>query len=185
MSDHTPHSHDPHEQPHGGHDHNHHDHEDKKGWGDRLRHLIRPHAHGHHAAALDPALSTARGISALKLSLAGLLITALFQVGVVAISGSVALLADTAHNFSDALTALPLWLAFALARRARNQRFTLGFGRAEDLAGLVIVVMLFGSALVVFYESIQKIVHPQAVANLGWVAAAALIGFFGNELVAL
>jgi len=150
-----------------------------------LAHLFRPHSHNHPVAALDPALATARGIWVLKVSLAALLATAFFQVAVVAISGSVALLADTLHNFSDALTSLPLWLAFALARRARNQRFTYGYGRAEDLAGLVIVVMLFGSALVVFYESIQKIVHPQAVANLGWVAAAALIGFFGNELVAL
>ena len=150
-----------------------------------LEQLFRPHSHNQPVAALDPALATARGIWALKVSLAALLVTAFFQVAVVAISGSVALLADTLHNFSDALTSLPLWLAFALARRARNQRFTYGYGRAEDLAGLVIVVMLFGSALVVFYESIQKIVHPQAVANLGWVAAAALIGFFGNELVAI
>jgi cation diffusion facilitator family transporter len=185
MSDHTPHSHDAHEQPPGGHDHKHRDDEDKNGWGDRLRHLIRPHAHGHHAAALDPALSTARGISALKLSLAGLLITALFQVGVVAISGSVALLADSAHNFSDALTAIPLWLAFALARRARNSRYTYGYGRAEDLAGALIVLMIFGSALFVFYESIQRITHPQPLSNLGWVAAAAVVGFLGNELVAI
>jgi cation diffusion facilitator family transporter len=150
-----------------------------------LAHLFRPHSHDHTVAALDPTLATARGIWALKISLAALLATAFLQVAVVAISGSVALLADTVHNFSDALTSLPLWLAFALARRARNRRFTYGYGRAEDLAGMVIVVMLFGSALVVFYESIQKIIHPQAIANLGWVAAAAVIGFFGNELVAL
>jgi cation diffusion facilitator family transporter len=152
------------------------------GW---LTHLFQPHSHSHHEAALDPALADERGIWALKLSLAGLLATALFQVAVVAVSGSVALLADTVHNFSDALTAIPLWLAFTLARRARNRRFTYGYGRAEDIAGAFIVLMIFGSALAVFYESIQKIVQPQPLSNLGWVAAAAIIGFLGNELVAV
>ena len=150
-----------------------------------MAHLFRPHAHDHRVAALDPALADARGIWALKVSLAALLITALFQVFVVAISGSVALLADTVHNFSDALTAIPLWLAFVLARRARNRRYTYGYGRAEDLAGVFIVLMILGSALIVFYESIQKIIHPQPLANIGWVAAAAIIGFLGNELVAV
>jgi divalent metal cation (Fe/Co/Zn/Cd) transporter len=109
--------------------------------------------------------------------------TALFQVVIVAMSGSVALLADTVHNFSDALTALPLWLAFTLGRRSPNQRYTYGYGRAEDLAGALIVVMIFGSALVVFYESYQKIIHPQPLAYLGWVATAAVVGFVGNEVV--
>jgi cation diffusion facilitator family transporter len=107
------------------------------------------------------------------------------QVGVVAISGSVALLADTLHNFSDALTAIPLWLAFNLARRARNQRYTYGYGRAEDLAGVLIVLMIFASALVIFYETFRKFANPQPISNLDWVAAAALIGFAGNELVAI
>ncbi|HLF27881.1 MAG TPA: cation diffusion facilitator family transporter [Anaerolineae bacterium] len=151
----------------------------------RLGHLLGTHAHGQPASAQDPALSTERGIWALKVSLIGLLLTALFQVGIVAISGSVALLADTIHNFSDALTALPLWLAFTLAKRARNRRYTYGYGRAEDLAGALIVVMIFLSALIVFYESIVKIANPQPLAHLGWVAAAAIIGFLGNELVAL
>jgi len=114
-----------------------------------------------------------------------LLITAIFQVFIVAISGSVALLADTLHNFSDALTAVPLWIAFALARRARNRSYTYGYGRAEDLAGVFIVLMIFASAVVVFYESFQKILHPQPLQNLGWVTAAAIIGFLGNELVAI
>jgi len=110
------------------------------------------------------------------------LVTALFQVVIVAISGSVALLADTVHNFSDALAAIPLWLAFTLACRTHNRRYTYGYGRAEDLAGVFIVLMIFGSALAVFYESIQKIINPQPLTNLGWVAAA-IIGFVGNELV--
>jgi cation diffusion facilitator family transporter len=133
----------------------------------------------------DPAVSNAKGIRAVKISLIALLLTAIFQVGVVFFSGSVALLADTVHNFSDALTAIPLGLAFLLARRPRNQRYTYGFGRAEDLAGVIIVLMIFASALVVFYESIRKIIHFQPMENIGWVAVAAIIGFAGNELVAL
>ena len=151
----------------------------------RFARLFGSHAHGHAPAAHDPALSNERGIWALKVSLIGLLLTALFQVGIVLVSGSVALLADTIHNFSDALTALPLWLAFGLARRVRNRRYTYGYGRAEDLAGALIVIMIFASALIVFYESIVKIVDPQPIANLGWVAAASIVGFLGNELVAL
>ncbi|MEW5830361.1 MAG: cation diffusion facilitator family transporter [Chloroflexota bacterium] len=186
------HSHEPNDHPHphdhdeDSHDHKPHGHEypHNSFWAE-VKHLIAPHSHTHHAAALDPALANERGIWALKVSLVGLLITAIFQVFIVAISGSVALLADTLHNFSDALTAIPLWLAFALARRVRNRRYTYGYGRAEDLAGAFIVLMIFASALVVFYESFQKILHPQPLENIAWVAAAAVIGFLGNELVAI
>ncbi len=192
----TSHSHTPSDHPHP-HEHEHdknqehdeHDHDEhgsgQGGFWNELKHLITPHSHTHYAAALDPALANERGIWALKISLVGLLITAAFQVFVVAISGSVALLADTLHNFSDALTAIPLWIAFALARRARNRRYTYGYGRAEDLAGVFIVLMIFASAVVVFYESIQKILDPQPLSNLGWVAVAAITGFLGNELVAI
>jgi cation diffusion facilitator family transporter len=117
--------------------------------------------------------------------LLALLATAIFQVVIVAMSGSVALLADTVHNFSDALTAIPLWVAFTLTRRKPNRRYTYGYGRAEDLAGVIIVLMIFGSSLIVFYESIQKILHPQPLENLEWVAFAAIIGFMGNEAVAV
>ncbi len=103
----------------------------------------------------------------------------------VLISGSVALLADTIHNFSDALTAVPLWIAFALGRRAASRRYTYGYGRAEDVAGVVIVGMIFFSALVAAYESYQKIVNPQPLSNLGWVMVAAVVGFLGNEAVAI
>jgi cation diffusion facilitator family transporter len=161
-----------------------HSHAEKEDLRSRITHIYQPHTHDHSQAALDQALATERGIRVVKITLAMLIATALFQMAVVALSGSVALLADTLHNFSDALSSIPLWLAFILAKRARNRRFTYGYGRAEDLAGMLIVVMLFGSALLVFYESIQKMLNPQPVSNLGWVAAAALIGFFGNELVA-
>jgi cation diffusion facilitator family transporter len=120
-----------------------------------------------------------------KVSLIALLATAAFQVIIVAISGSVALLADTIHNFSDALTAIPLWIAFTLARRPRNDRYTYGYGRAEDLAGVLIVVMIFLTAIEVFRQSIDRITNPQPINNLGWVAAAAIIGFLGNEAVAI
>jgi cation diffusion facilitator family transporter len=130
-------------------------------------------------------MSNARGIWAVKVSLMALLATALFQIVIVAISGSVALLADTIHNFSDALTAIPLWIAFTLARRPRNDRYTYGYGRAEDLAGVLIVVMIFLTALEVFRQAIGRIANPQPIDNLGWVAAAAIVGFLGNEAVAL
>ena len=169
------------------HDHNHgheYSHSNNKviAW---LQDLFRPHSHGHQQAALDPNLATDRGIWVLKISLVGLLVTAIFQVFIVAISGSVALLADTIHNFSDALTAIPLGLAFWLSRRARNRRYTYGYGRAEDMAGVIIVLMIAFSAGAAIYQSILKIINPQPINNLGWVAAAAVIGFLGNELVAV
>jgi cation diffusion facilitator family transporter len=100
-------------------------------------------------------------------------------------SGSVALLADTVHNFSDALTAIPLWVAFVLGRRAATRRYTYGYGRAEDLAGLFIVVVVALSAVVAAWQSIDRLLHPQPLANAGWVIVAGLIGFAGNEAVAV
>ena len=169
------------------HDHDHdHEHEHSANpiieW---FRHTFTPHTHGHETAALDPALATDRGIRAVKVSLAALLITAAFQVVIVSISGSVALLADTIHNFSDALTAIPLGLAFTLSRRARNTRYTYGYGRAEDIAGVIIVLMILFSAVEAMRQSVLKIVEPQPISNIGWVAIAAVAGFLGNELVAV
>ncbi len=164
------------------HDEHEHEHSGPREW---LLGLFQPHAHGHAIAALDPALTNERGIWAVKVSLIALLATAVFQVIIVVISGSVALLADTIHNFSDALTAIPLGLAFWIARRPRNSRYTYGYGRAEDLAGVIIVGMIFFSSLEVLYQSIEKIVHPTPITHLGWVATAAIIGFIGNELVAV
>jgi cation diffusion facilitator family transporter len=193
--EHEHHKHDHHYPYEHEHNHDHlyerhhddeHDHEHSKNpviaW---IQHLFMPHRHGHQQAALDPNLATDRGMWALKISLGGLLVTAIFQVFIVAISGSVALLADTIHNFSDALTAIPLGLAFWLSRRARNKRYTYGYGRAEDIAGVIIVLMIAFSAAEVIYQSILKILNPQPINNLGWVAVAAIIGFLGNELVAI
>lgn len=113
------------------------------------------------------------------------MITALIQVGVVWISGSVALLADTIHNFGDAATAIPLWVAFAIARRKPSARFTYGYGRAEDLAGVAIVLIIASSAAVAGYEAVQRFLYPQPVGYLWAVAAAAIVGFLGNEAVAV
>ncbi len=126
-----------------------------------------------------------QGIRAIAISLVVLSITAVLQLVVVGISGSVALLADTVHNASDALTALPLWIAFTLARRGRRRGYTYGYGRAEDLAGLFIVAMIALSAVVAGVESVRRLIDPQPVTNIGWVIAAGVIGFIGNEVVAL
>ncbi|BCW44056.1 cation diffusion facilitator family transporter [Arthrobacter sp. StoSoilB5] len=129
--------------------------------------------------------SSSEGIRAVKFSLLGLGATSLFQLAIVLVSGSVALLADTVHNFSDALTAVPLWVAFLLGRRPATRTYTHGFGRAEDLAGLFIVAMIALSAVIAAVESIHRFFAPQPVQNLGWVMAAGLVGFAGNELVAI
>jgi cation diffusion facilitator family transporter len=140
--------------------------------------------HGHDVGPDDALESSEEGIRALKASLIALMLTALFQAAIVAFSGSVALLADTIHNFGDALTAVPLWVAFSLSKRVATRSFTYGYGRAEDLAGVAIVGVIFFSACVAGYESVMKLVHGAEVSNLGWVAVAAVVGFVGNELVA-
>jgi divalent metal cation (Fe/Co/Zn/Cd) transporter len=112
----------------------HHHHEHDHGAGHH-----HGHGHGHTHGMVDPSIaSTTRGLWALKWSVIGLRITALLQVVVVVLSHSVALLADTIHNFADAATAIPLGIAFLLIRRGATRRFTYGLGRVEDLAGLVI-----------------------------------------------
>lgn len=142
--------------------------------------------HGHAHGVIDPSITTTeRGIWAIKWSFVVLAITAALQLAVVFVSGSVALLADTIHNFSDAATAIPLWIAFRLARRKPTAMFTYGFGRAEDLAGVAIVLIIFLSAIVAGYEAIDRLFHPQMVQQLGWLAAAGLAGFLGNEAVAV
>jgi cation diffusion facilitator family transporter len=111
--------------------------------------------------------------------------TAALQLVVVYVSHSVALLADTIHNIADAGTAIPLWVAFVLARRKPTQTFTYGYGRVEDFAGIVIVLIILFSALVAGYQAIDRLIHPLPVLHLGWLAAAGVIGFLGNEAVAV
>lgn len=142
---------------------------------------LHSHAHGFDRSLL----TTQRGIWALKWSLAGLLVTALLQAAIVWLSGSVALLADTIHNFGDAATAIPLWIAFRLADLKPTNRFPYGYGRVEDLAGVTIVATILFSGLVAGYESVERLLHPRPVEHLWAVALASLVGFLGNEGVAL
>jgi cation diffusion facilitator family transporter len=142
--------------------------------------------HGHTHGAVDPSISTSeRGIWAVKWSFVALFVTALLQLGVVLLSGSVALLSDTIHNFGDAATAVPLWIAFALARLGTSRRFPFGYGRVEDLAGMVVVLIILFSAAVAGYQAIERLINPQPVGFLGALAAAAIVGFIGNEAVAI
>ncbi len=150
-----------------------------------MAHTLIPHSHDAADSVDDALESSAIGIRAVKISLVALGVTALAQAVIVVLSGSVALAADTIHNFSDALTAVPLWIAFALGTRAATRRYTYGFGRAEDLAGLFVVAMIALSAVVAGYEAVMRLIHPVRIEHVGWVAAAGLVGFIGNELVAL
>jgi cation diffusion facilitator family transporter len=172
--------------------HHHHEHHapphrhghDSPGVRHRLGHLLSPHSH-ESADKLDSALeSSARGMRALWASLAVLGVTALAQAAVVAVSGSVALLGDTVHNAADALTAVPLGIAFVLGRRAATRRFTYGYGRAEDLAGIAIVLTIAASAAFAAWAAVERLLDPRPVAHVPAVAVAALVGFAGNEWVA-
>ncbi|WP_280241905.1 cation diffusion facilitator family transporter [Nocardia abscessus] len=162
-----------------------HHHRHRSGLVAALREVFVPHSHDA-ADSMDDALeASAVGIRAVKISLVVLGCTAALQLVIVAASGSVALAADTVHNFSDALTAVPLWIAFALGRKAATPRYTYGFGRAEDLAGLFVVAMIALSALIAGYQAVRRLLDPVPIEHLGWVAAAGLVGFLGNETVAL
>lgn len=144
------------------------------------------HAHDHTHGTVDLALlTTERGIWAVKWSLIGLAATAVFQLIIVFVSGSIALLADTIHNIADAATAIPLWVAFTLGQRKPSRRFTYGYGRVEDLAGVTIVLIILLSAIAAGYESINRLFHPQKVEHLWAVIVASIIGFAGNEGVAV
>jgi cation diffusion facilitator family transporter len=173
-----------HDQSHG-HDDRPHEHDHARGglWG-RLRHLIAPHSHDS-ADKVDSELEGSReGLRALWISLAILGTTAAAQAVVVVWSGSIALLGDTLHNVADALTAVPLGLAFHIGRRPPTRRYTYGFGRAEDVAGIVIVAFIAASAVAAGWAAVDRLLHPAEVSYLGFVAAAAAVGFVGNEAVA-
>ncbi|HYT39064.1 MAG TPA: cation diffusion facilitator family transporter [Acidimicrobiia bacterium] len=149
-----------------------------------MRSLFTRHRHDA-SGSIDSALeSSERGVRALWVSLLGLTATAVVQLVVALASGSVALLSDTFHNFADAFTALPLWLAFSLGRRLPSARYPFGYGRAEDLAGGAVVAMIAVSAVIAAWEAIDRLLHPSSVHYLGAVVAASLVGFAGNELVA-
>jgi cation diffusion facilitator family transporter len=192
MSDHTAHT-AHHHQPaaiagDGGHLHPQNDHTLGRSTWSKVRHAASNvlGAHSHDSAGqVDETLEAdAAGRRALLLSLAILAITAGAQAAVAILSGSVALLGDTLHNVADAVTAVPLLIAFRLARRPSTTRYTYGYGRAEDLGGLFVIAMIALSSIVAGGEAMDRLVHPRAVTHLSFVALAAVIGFVGNELVA-
>ncbi len=150
-----------------------------------IKEIFAPHSHDAADSVDDTLESTAAGIRTVKISLLVLGLTALIQIVIVVMSGSVALAADTIHNFADALTAVPLWIAFALGAKPATRRYTYGFGRVEDLAGAFVVAMITMSAIIAGYEAIARLIHPQQIEHVGWVALAGLVGFIGNEWVAL
>jgi cation diffusion facilitator family transporter len=175
-----------------GHGHGHevghgHGHETFSWWG-RLRHAVSEVVGGHShdtADQIDEALEAdSAGRRALVISLIGLGVTAAIQAVVVIVSGSVALLGDTLHNVADALTAVPLLIAFTLARRPPTKRYTYGFGRAEDIGGLFVIAMMALSSVLAAYVAISRLLHPQAISHLWAIAGAAMVGFVGNEVVA-
>jgi cation diffusion facilitator family transporter len=161
-----------------------HEHTHRHGPAARLGHLLRPHSH-EPADKVDTAMeASAAGLRTLWISLAVLAGTAGLQAAVVAVSGSVALLGDTLHNAADALTAVPLAIAFMAGRRPPTRRYTYGYGRAEDLAGVAIVVLIAASSALTAVVALARLAHPRPVSGLPAVAVAALIGFAGNEIVA-
>ncbi|KBJ41414.1 cation diffusion facilitator family transporter [Mycobacterium tuberculosis T67] len=162
-----------------------HDHAHSRGAPAMIKEIFAPHSHDAADSVDDTLESTAAGIRTVKISLLVLGLTALIQIVIVVMSGSVALAADTIHNFADALTAVPLWIAFALGAKPATRRYTYGFGRVEDLAGSFVVAMITMSAIIAGYEAIARLIHPQQIEHVGWVALAGLVGFIGNEWVAL
>src|SRR5207247_6063173 len=145
---------------------------------DAHQHYDHDHTHG----ALDPALlTTEKGIWAVKWSLLGLLLTAVLQSAIVAFTSSVALLADTIHNFGDAATAIPLWIAFLMARRKPSKRFNYGYGRVEDVAGIVIVLIMLVSGVLTLYESVRRRCQPHEIEQLDAGAGGSLLGVVCSE----
>ncbi|GAU67864.1 putative cation efflux protein [Streptomyces sp. NBRC 110611] len=171
------HLHEPHHEPH---------HEPRRfgHWVRWVWHVVTPHGHAG-LDKVDVAMESSRaGMRALWLSLGVLGLTGVVQAVIVVLSGSVALLGDTIHNLADALTAVPLGIAFVLGRRVANRRYTYGYGRAEDLAGIAIVLTIAASSFLAAYEAVDRLLHPRDVSHLWAVAMAAVAGFIGNEWVA-
>jgi cation diffusion facilitator family transporter len=183
-----------HDQAHDQHEHEHeqdhdqehdqHEHEHRQGVSGLLRSITNPHSHDAMDSVDSALTSSAEGMRALKYSLLGLVVTSGLQLIIVILSSSVALLADTIHNFADALTAIPLGIAFLVGRRAANRRYTYGYGRAEDLAGIAIVITIAASSALAGWEAVERLVHPHTVHVIGWVIAAGVVGFIGKEWVA-
>ncbi len=169
-----------------GHGHGHDDHDDRRsGLWARVRHTVVPHAHDANEAIQSAEESSRDGIRTAWIGLGAMMATALAQVVVVAVSGSIALLADTIHNLGHAATTIPLIIAFRLGRRAPTARYPYGYRRAEDLVGLLISLVIVASIVLIVWESVEALVDPRPLTDLGWVLAAGVVGFVGNETVAV
>lgn len=180
------HATDAHGRDHRPHEHGHsHGHSHGQGFWGGLRHALTPHAHDASEAIQTAEESTRDGIRTAWIGLAGMTATALAQIVIVAVSGSVALLADTIHNIGHAATTIPLIFAFWLGRRPPSKRYPFGYRRAEDLVGLFISLVIAGSVVLIVWESVDALLHPRPLTNLGWVFAAGVVGFVGNEAVAV
>ncbi|MEU6643480.1 cation diffusion facilitator family transporter [Saccharomonospora sp. NPDC046836] len=151
----------------------------------KLKHIVVPHSHDASEAIQSAEESSGQGIRAAWIGLAGMMVTAVLQMAIVAISGSIALLADTLHNLGHAVTTIPLVIAFRLGRRAATKRYSYGYRRAEDLAGVLIALVIAASVGLIIWESIDAMVNPRPLTNLWWVFAAGVVGFVGNEIVAV
>jgi cation diffusion facilitator family transporter len=169
----------------GDHEHYRDDHSHDSNWWSRLWHGLKPHSHDSTEAIQTAEEASGEGIRAAWISLGGMGATAVLQVAIVAISGSMALLADTIHNFGHLVTTIPLIIAFRLGRRAPTARYPFGYRRAEDLVGLLIALVIALSAALIIWESVNALFDPRPLTNLGWVLAAGLVGAAGNELVAI
>lgn len=169
-----------HEEHGHGHGHGH-----RTGLWATVKHVVVPHSHDANEAIQSAEESSGQGIRAAWIGLAGMMATAVLQMAIVAISGSIALLADTVHNLGHAVTTIPLVIAFRLGRKAATSRYPYGYRRAEDLAGVLIALVIAASVVLIVWESVDALVNPRPLANLGWVFAAGLVGFAGNEIVAV
>ncbi len=157
------------------HDHEKHNHD----------HDHDEHAHGHEHGKVDADLYGNRaGLRAVQISTAGMFLVAAIQFAIAWIGGSAGLFADALHNFGDVFTTIALWIAFVISNRAANQRYTYGYYRAEDLAGIFIVLVIIASAIASAVESIQKLTSGNIPTQIYLSMAAALIGVAGNELLA-
>jgi cation diffusion facilitator family transporter len=178
---HRDHAHEAEHEDKDGHSHGGHEHGEKEHGHDHAGGV-----HGHVHGTIDPSITASdRGLWAVKWSFVGLFITTLIQIVIFYFSGSIALLADAIHNLGDGCTAVPLGIAFILGKRKPSKRFTYGYGRVEDLAGLVVVLTILASAAFAGYESINRFFHPKPVGYLWAVAIGAIVGFIGNESVAV
>ena len=182
-----PHAEHDHPHPHGDHDHAHGDHDHDHGTGvwARIKHQLVPHSHDASSAIQTAEESSGAGIRTAWIGLAGMMATAALQIVIVAVSGSIGLLADTLHNLGHAVTTIPLVIAFKIGQRKASKGYSYGYRRAEDLVGVLISLVIAASVVLIVWESIDALVNPRPLSNLGWVFAAGIVGALGNEIVAV